>query len=364
MKRLGKLQLILADNDEDYVEGLGNYIRKHHGSGFDVCSFTDEGCLGAYLSDAGNRADILLAGREFIKAGLCGKRAENVFMLDDGKGEAPFKEVHTINRYQHAEKLTTEILRGYSAGGAASSLPAGKNPTVAACFISPEGGSGKSVLSVGCSLVCARRGLKTLYLNMEDLPSTGLFFEGESEQNFSNVIYYLKCKDKNLDIKLTGAKCTDLRNGVCFYLPPECSMEAACLSPQEVEGLIGALGRAGAYDAVFIDMPGGLDDRTAAAMAACSKVVCVYGCDSASAHKLELLQRELALLERRLIPDLPEKLIYVSNRNKNPGDGYSGPGPVKEAAVAFEFCREPHRDAGFNSGVSALLGKINRGWSI
>lgn len=363
MKRLGKLQLVLADKDEDYISSLENYIRKHHGLGFDVCSFTDEDCLAAYLSDAGSRADLLLAGREFIDAGLCGKRPGNVFMLDDGKTGGRSGGINAIHRYQHAEKLVTEILRGYSADNGADPLPAGKSAAYVVCFISPGGGTGKSVISAACSLVCARRGLKVLYLNMEDVPSTSLFFEGESEQNFSNVIYYLKCRDNNLDMKLAGAKCTDVGNGVHFYLPPESSMESACIKPREAEELIGSLKRTAAYDAVFIDLPGGLDERTAAVMNACSRVVCVYGYDAASAHKLALLQKELTLLERKLIPDLPEKLVYVSNQSRSPGAGYSVPGPAKEAA-AFGFCQEPHRDAGFNSGISLLLGKINREWSV
>lgn len=374
MKLLGKLSLILADSDEDYIDSLENYIRKHHAAGFDVYSFTDVQSLNRFFCGFGRRIDIILAGRGFIANGSLGEYAEAVFTMDDGKGAAGCKGRKTINKYQHAEKLITSLMSGYSVQNAAGTLPAGKSRTITTCFISPAGGSGKSTISACCSRICARRGLKTFYLNLEDVPSTDLFFKGDSEQTFSNVIFYLKSEDKNLDIKLAGAKCMDTSNGVHFFQQPESPLELLCLKPPYIERLIGCFRQSAAYDALFIDMSGGINEMSTAVMNACDRIVCVYGSDVLSSYKLTLLKKEFELLEKRQVPGLTEKLIYVVNDSK--GSGFSSASTITEAEapVILEQCGVFGNTTGmtyqqefgtsFVTGISTLLERINPEWAI
>jgi MinD-like ATPase involved in chromosome partitioning or flagellar assembly len=58
--------------------------------------------------------------------------------------------------------------------------------------VSPAGGTGKSSIAAGCSILCAGRGMRAFYMDLEDIPSTEMFFHGDSRQSFSNVIYQLK----------------------------------------------------------------------------------------------------------------------------------------------------------------------------
>ena len=406
---------MLADDDKDYIDSLSNYLLKHHAQSFDIHTFSCIESLAAFFSDETRRVNILLAGPRFIYAGIPSGSAEVVILLDDGnadiqKGtfldarsicgrgvsvssviqEGTFLEarsicgrgvspvlctegVPSIIRYQHAEKLVSSIFSQYSAKNTAGRLPAGKNSTLITAFISPAGGAGKSVISAGCSILCAGRGFKVFYLNLEGTPSTGLYFKGNSDQNFSNVLYYLKDKEVNPDVKLAGARCVDVSTGVHSFLPPESQLEMSCMQPGDLKRLLDSFRSAAVYDAVFIDMPGMIDECGIAAVNAADRVVCIYGIDSTSRFKSQSLQAELELLERRYMTGLMEKTIYVMNDNRSLGVDNCLNLTGKKPAVVFEESEALRSATGgndlldcgvnFTSGISMLLEKINPVWA-
>ena len=391
---LGKLSLVLADDDEDYIDSFSNYLLKHHAQSFDIHTFSCVESLTAFFSDDTRRVNILLAGPGFIYAGIPSGSAEIIILLDCGntdiqkgtflearsicgRGVSPVlctEGVPSIKRYQHAEKLVSSIFSQYSAKNTAGRLPAGKSSTMITAFISPSGGAGKSVISAGCSILCAGRGMKVFYLNLEGSPSTGLYFKGNSDQNFSNVLYYLKDKEVNPDIRLAGASCVDVSTGVHFFLPPESQLEMSCLKPEDLKRLLDSFRSATVYDAVFIDMPGKLDECGITAMNAADRVVCICGPDSTSMFKAQCLQAELELLERRYITGLMEKTIHVLNDSRSIGvDSCYNPTGVKPEVVFKESQALRSATGGrdlldcgvnFASEISMLLEKINPVWAV
>lgn len=370
---------MLADNDGDYIDSLSNYLMKHHAQSFDIHTFNCVESLAAFFSDDTRRVNILLAGPGFINSGIPSGSAEVVILLDDGNGDIQkgtlleAQSICSIKKYQHAEKLVSKIFSIYSGKCTAGRLPAGKNSTRITTFISPAGGAGKSVISAGCSILCSKRGMKVFYLNLEVTPSTGLYFKGNSEQNFSNVLFYLKDKAANPDMKLAGARCTDVATGVHFFLPPESQLEMSCLQPGDVKRLLDGFRSAAYYDAVFIDMPGVLDECGIAAMNAADHIVCIYSPDSTSRFKCLSFQAGLELLEQRYVTGLMEKVIYVMNDSRGVGFDNSLNHAGNKPAVIFEESKALSSvtyesdllDCGMNftSGISMLLEKINPAWA-
>jgi cellulose biosynthesis protein BcsQ len=374
VKYLGKLSLVLADADQDYIGSLSNYIMKHHAQSFDIHTFTCAESLSAFFSGAAKRANIIISGPGPMEAVIPAGSADVRICLGDGKACRGGEGTEVINRYQHAEKLIAEVFGIYADKNTTGGLPAGPGDTRIAAFVSPSGGAGKSVISAGCSLLCSRRGLKAFYLNLEDIPSTGLYFRGHSDQNFSNVLYYLKDRDRNPGLRLTGASCTDISNGVRFFLPPESPLEMSSLLPGEVKTLLEGFRLAAAYDAVFVDMPGRLDECGIAVLNASDSVVCVCGSDRASRLKCRSFHAELELLEKRHVPGLTDKTVYVVNDSRGLGTGgVLDPAGRKPAAVFERFeapgCAADEVDLpdcgmNFTSGINMLLESINPGWAL
>lgn len=256
-----KFRLVIADTDASYLKKLGNYIMLHHFSRFDLFTFTSPGPLADFLKNNTGQLDIVLYGSGFPmerpdSGALCAIKLLDAGNpgLDDGAG--------SISKYMHVEKLIKEVLNCYSKRSNANFLPDGKKKSIIAVVHSSSGGTGKTSIAAGLSMIASRRGFRTLYLNLESIPSTRIYFKADSERSFSDVIYHLKDKEDNLALQLESACCTDPASGVHFLLPPESVLELEELSAEDIELFIRTLRTSSQYDFVFIDLAPGISRRS------------------------------------------------------------------------------------------------------
>lgn len=311
---MGRLSLVIADSDADYLAKFEKFLMVNYPQRFDIFSFSSSGNLSDFLSNPDKR-DILLINSNMYKKGLQLKNIDAVILLS-GDGEELIPEgVEAINKYQHAEKLVADILRLYAGRGLKACTMSGHSNTQIVCIYSPAGGTGKTSIAAGCSILCARRGFKTFYLNMEDVPSTSLFFHSESRQSFSNVIYHLKGKGKNLGLKLEGAKCCDSKTGVHFFSPPDSILEMEELTNNDVICLVNEFKSSASYDAVFIDMSCGLNQRNAAILGCVDVILMVLVPDSTSSVKMKELEAGFDMLKHKYGAQLTGRTVTIVNRN-------------------------------------------------
>ena len=314
---MGRLSLVIADLDRDYLSKLERFLMVNYPQRFDIFSFSSHGKLSEFLNSPDKR-DILLINSILFKRELSLKNIDSVILLKGDGIETIPEEIDAVNKYQHAEMLVTDILRLYAARSRKSVAVLGSSFTQAACFLSPSGGSGKSSIAAGCSILCARKGLKAFYLNLEDIPSTNLFFHGESSQGFSNVIYHLKGKSGSLGLKLEGAKCCDSETGVYFFSPPESVLEMEELTADDISRLVTELKASCLYDTIFIDMPTGLNQRNTAILKSSDTIVMILAARDSAGVKMNAMQKGFEMLERRNGAGLANKLVTVVNLcNKN-----------------------------------------------
>jgi len=393
---MGRLSLVIADNDADYVRNLENYLMVHYSQRFDIYSVTTSGYAAVFLLDGSKRMNILLLGSGFDDNPFPLQRFDAVIRLADtnasghggmgrggaiyncaehdgmGSGDAGYDSAgHDGNmyngagfasavKYQHVERLIAGIFRVYSRSGTGNMLPELHKKTMVISVFSPAGGSGKTGISAGCSMLCAQRGKKVFYLNLESLSSAPLYFKGESSRNFSNIIYYLKEKDCNIALKLEAATCSDAGSGVCFFLPPDSSTEMGELTPEELDRLINGFRQLSCYDIVFIDMPAGLDRNVISLLKASDVVVQVYGPDAASSYKRRILQREQDILCKKYSLDLSGKSVFVLNKHRGDETGETG-----DIVGTSGICgKSDTGDIGGTSGIcstSGICGKSDTG---
>lgn len=372
---MGRLSLVIADLDRDYLSKLERFLVVNYPQRFDIYSFSSHGKLSEFLN-ASEKRDILLVNSILFKRELNLKNVEAVIVLKgDGLDSVP-EGVDSVGKYQHAETLVTELLRLYSARSRRGVAIHGRSSTRAICVFSPCGGSGKTSIAAGCSILCARKGLKTLYLNLENVPSTEWFFHGEHSQSFSNVIYHLKGSGGSLGLKLEGARTCDPETGVYYFASPENLLEMEELSPDDISRMISELKTGGLYDTVVIDMSTGLDKRNAAALKECDTLVLVLSEAEPAAVKMRALYKGLEILERKNGSGIMEKLVAVINRcGRNAGGsdeirrilaegGFIEAGkPVIELG---ELARKPGtchhepivRETSFLAGLNRLAGSL------
>ena len=310
---MSRLSLVIADSDTCYLAEFEKFLMINYPQRFDIFSFSSPKAVSDFL-DSSEKRDILLINSKIYKKEYQLKNIETVILLSDDSAKDRADGLDVLFKYRHSEKLVTDILRLYAARSVKASITSGYNNSRAVCVFSPSGGAGKTSIAAGCSIICARKGLKTFYLNMEDIPSTDLFFHSESEQSFSNVIFHLKGIANNLGLKLEGAKSCDSKSGVCFFAPPESVLEQEELTDHDVLNMMNALKESGIYDVVFIDMSCGLNKKNLNLLGCADTILLVLAPDDISGKKMEELAGAIEILEHKYGLQMSDHMVSVVNK--------------------------------------------------
>lgn len=307
------------------MAGFEKFLMIHYPQRFDIFSFASSEALSDFLVRS-DKKDVLLINKKIYQKELQLRNVDDVLLLSDDRADDPAGGAETLFKYRHAERLVADMLRLHASRSAKACSVSGHSNTRVVCVYSPSGGAGKSSIAAGCSIVCARKGLKTFYLNMEDMPSTDLFFRSEAEQSFSNVIFHLKGKGPNLGLKLEGAKSCDIKTGVCYYAPPDSVLELEELSDEDIVKLVKGLKENAVYDTVFADMPCGLNKRSLALLCCADAILLVLSPDEVSGRKLKQLEAAIEILKSKYGARMSDRMITVLNKYDGAGAAPDIPG--------------------------------------
>ncbi|NLD48941.1 MAG: AAA family ATPase [Clostridiaceae bacterium] len=312
---MARLNLVIADMDEAYTESIVNYLMASHSQRFQVSSFTKKELLYDFLVNDSKKTDILLICPEFYCDSLPKDKITSIIFLAVGRLSEDVSDCGVVNKYQHGEKLINEVLNLFSEKCKNISLNStGSKVTKAVAVYSPVGGSGKTTLSTCMAKQCAKQGLQVFYLNFESMQSTTFFMDSKGGQSLSEILFYLKGKNKNLQLKIEGTRLTDKESNVHFFLPPDSMFELEEVEPEEIKKLISELKAMGQYDIIFVDMSSELSKRNLAIMEACDEIILVFPQDAVACVKADIFEKELGILSKRNNIDISDKITIVLNK--------------------------------------------------
>ncbi|SHK07409.1 AAA family ATPase [Paramaledivibacter caminithermalis] len=312
---MAKLRLIIADNDKAYVESVSNYIINNYSHRFQINSFTEEQYFLDYISKNNINIDILLICPQWYTDLIPKEKICISMILSEGIFNDEVIDCEVINKYQRGDKLVSNIINSFVE----------KNPNkyyiehnskrskVIAVY-SPIGGMGKTSIAIGSCLKSAQEGRSVFYLNLENIQSTPRFFDCESSQNLSNILYYIKEKKKNITLKIEGIRCKDSQYNIHYFTPPDSCIDLNETSINEIQYLINELKTTNDYDDIFIDTTSILDEKNKSVLMLSDQVILLVGQDDLSMTKLNLFVRELDILSKRNDLDLSNKITIVLNK--------------------------------------------------
>lgn len=360
---MGRLSLAIADSDTEYLAALEKYLIVNYPQRFDIFTFSSSEKLDAYLNSMAN-TDILLINALMYKSELKTRNTAIILMLTGDEALPALEGFDSVKKYQHVDSITSDIMRYYASKSEKNYVLNCHGGTQVICVYSPSGGSGKSSIAAGCSVLSAGRGRKTFYLNLEDIPTTGLLFQGESNQSFSNVIFYLKGNAVNLQLKLEGAGSIDAKTGVRFFKPPENIREMGELTETDISNLLNALRSSAIYDFVFIDMSSGFSGCNTAVLKNTDAILLVLSPDDLSMLKYEQFKAGLELLERKWGTSLKSKSYMIMNRVDGKGADTCDSINPADFRRCFEIkespCREKSREIVYILEDAAFLKDLGR----
>jgi len=311
------LKLVIADSDKWYAENLGNYIRAADGSRFNVSVFTRVSSITDFFGTGGSGADIFLASPDMLPEDIPQPDAGTVFILGSGNTCDSNGRFPSIYKYQPADRLLSELMEKYleKNPGAAFPLRSDKKAHVIQVF-SPQGGSGKSVISFFTALQYARMGLRTLYLNIESISCANSFIcpAAGRESDFPKLLYYLKKYKKNLSHRVNSLKSYSSELKIYHFGQTCSSYELDETTAEDMESLIQELKYSGLFDMVVLDADSALSRRNAASLCGSDRIVLVILQDAIGLKKLDNFCKELS----RVIPsagtEILDKSVPVVNR--------------------------------------------------
>ena len=137
-----------------------------------------------------------------------------------------------------------------------------------------------------------------MYLNLELLGNSDLFFHGDGKGSFEDVIYVLKSKRENLYLKMESAVRRD-ETGVYYFSKTSTALEMDELTAEEIKRMITELKTACDYEYVILDMEFSFDRKRLKVFSECSQLVMVSDGSRISNDKASRMLYALNILEEQ-----------------------------------------------------------------
>lgn len=309
-----KIKVVLLDNNAKYLNKITMALTAKYPDKVEMHSFTD--IEAAKNTLAKERVDVFVASDAFeIDTESIPSKCAFAYFVDSEDIEA-LAEYKTICRFQKIDVIFNRIQKVYLEKSAAiiSSVDDGDAGNVkVVSFIAPAGGVGCSVAAAAFAMKCAKLGKKVLYLNLDCYASADLFFQGESEGNFGNMIYYIKSKKVNLSLKHDGIIKRD-ESGVEFYSASDLALDMKELSLEEIREFVAQLKTWGGYNYIVIDGMFELNKEFVSFLNVCSLIVFVTDGSETSNYKTKRAIDSVSLLQQQAEVNVLSKAGILYNR--------------------------------------------------
>lgn len=308
--------LIIANEDKAYSERLKNYIcERESGRIRFIGSFDDVESFKSRVER--RRSDILLVSsrmHEAIKKDAALNNFKTVVLLRDDMNEdvVEHEGAGNISKYLPADRIITEIINIHEKEHPTEKMGTGDCRIIG--FYSVAAGSGKTISAISAAYTLAEEGNRVLYLNLEDIPSTELYFKCEKKNGMANVLMSIGKQDRNLFLDKLEENAEKECGGNLYYISPcEYIVDTTYVEADEWEFLFSALRGGNKFYYVVVDFSSKFDDKIMAQLSLCDRIIFL-----SSSEKLAKLREEslFKMLEHGAGVDLyTENIFKVKNES-------------------------------------------------
>lgn len=310
-----KRKLILADPDELYLTNLSNYFMEKNPQ-LEQNIFTKKEKLISYLQNGGT-ADILAFDESFADEELL-SAADGMTRIILSSTMEPVDGCDVVKKYQKTEALLNEILLKYAESTGKAEVIRGKSNTRIAAFYSPAGGTGKTALSLALVAAGASAGLRTFYLNLEEIDSVKGTLAA-SNGNLSDIFLALKTKGMNVGVKLAACAVQERTAGFYYLSGVESILEQEEITEEEIRRLIETMRSLSEYDLILIDISSGFSEKTLCVLREADTIFVPVLSEENSTAKVSRFLDEALIHER--YNGLFQKMNLVVNQSAVSGIG-------------------------------------------
>ena len=246
------IKLAVIEKDPRFLDRLTAVFSKNYSDKLEIYPFTDSEVAISTLQFV--KPHILIADESIrIPQNALPEDCALAYFVS-AVGTDQIDGYRAICKFQRAELIYKQLLGILSdrANPAISNSQGSKTKLIT--FTSPAGGVGVSTTAAAFSLRLASLGHKVLYLDLDAYSSPSLYFRGEGEYTFGDVLHTLIHKDGNLTELLGRTARTDPR-GVSYFAEASPSIVYPPLTAEAVSRLLRELRIISAFDYIVVDIP-------------------------------------------------------------------------------------------------------------
>ncbi len=310
-----KIRVAILEKDINYLNRIVSVFGTRYADKFELYSFTDKDVALSVLEES--KIDVLVADDTFdIDVETLPKRCGFAYFVESADISMENDQL-AICKFQKADLIYRQILSVYSEkAGSISGLRLDEDATKVIAFCPVSGGTGASTVAAAAARHYAQNGKRVFYLNIEKFGNTDIFFTGEGQFDMSDIIFALKSKKGNLQMKLESCVKQDAC-GVYFYSQPKVALDMMELGTEEIVRLISEIKLSGSYDYIVIDSDFELSKDAIAVYKTAHTVVWVGDGSELSNSKLQKAYAALSIMEAKADSPLTNRLNLIYNKFSN-----------------------------------------------
>lgn len=248
---IGKIRLIVAIEDEIYLDKVCDYLETGHGR-FMTERFSDKEAFAAALAAARSYDAVL-----YEPAMLDGGQEKAVDKIKIRLAEKDNLELqngcYSVREYQKTDAIASTILKICSADIRFMGIDVRANEKAKLyMFTSPVGGAGVTTVALAAALHAAKMNRKVLYINLEQVPSINTLLP----VNGITMTQVMRMAIENSPKLLTaveGGRNMEPLSGLAYFGGFGDPTDFDSLKPEHMQNLATGLCALGLFDTIIVD---------------------------------------------------------------------------------------------------------------
>lgn len=289
--------LAIFDRSTIYSMRLCEYLREHLKLSFDIQIFTEKDEFVSFLKSEGSSLLIASASSAKGMEELIRDNCRSVLILEeeDFKGPSGWDEsdgFFHMSKYLPAGKILEKVLE-VCMESPEKFTDLGIKHMDSDCKViglyTPLSGSGQTTLAVQMGEQLARKG-KTILISFESFSALSRSFDGEAEQDISDMLYYAECERDKFCIYLEKIKVR--KYGLDYIAPAKTAMQIKEMGFEKIKDLVTLLSKEAGYEYVILDLKD-YPDGFFEILSMCDVVYTISRNNSADQYRMGMYNRVL-----------------------------------------------------------------------
>lgn len=247
-----KIRVAILDSNKAYIDRISNSINSRYADKLELYSFTN---MDLAISGLHNQnINVFLANSDYeIDNKVIPNFCAFAYLVDSQEIEL-LRNKPTICKYQKIDIIYKQIVALFSeiiSDSTEIKMGINSNSTILT-VMSANGGVGNSTLAAALAKHITNKGKKVLYINLEPFGDSELYFSGDGQFNFSDVIFAIKTNKTKLSLKIESSVKKDV-SGVFYLASPTNARDLYDMSADDLEILLKELKMTSSYDYIILD---------------------------------------------------------------------------------------------------------------